>query len=116
MYRSFFFSLSLSLSLSLSPSLPLPRSLYLSFFSVSLTKICNATFFQSYRQILEIDPGNVQGLHNLCVVHVERGHLQQAEKCLEKAKNLAPNEEYITRHLAIVRERIATQRKTQSGH
>ncbi|KAK6626408.1 Protein O-mannosyl-transferase tmtc3 [Polyplax serrata] len=60
-----------------------------------------------YRRILQLDPENVQGLHNLCVVHVERGNLEKAEICLRKAFKLAPKEEYITRHLKIVQQRLA---------
>lgn len=54
-----------------------------------------------------MDPENVQGLHNLCVVFVERGSLRKAEACLKRAHKLAPNEEYIIRHLKIVQQRIA---------
>lgn len=50
---------------------------------------------------------NVQGQHNLCVVHVERGDLSAAEKCLQQAHRLAPHEDYIVRHLGIVQNRIA---------
>ncbi|XP_060530397.1 protein O-mannosyl-transferase Tmtc3-like [Cylas formicarius] len=60
-----------------------------------------------YRKILELEPENIQGLHNLCVVHVERGKLLEAQKCLEEAHSLAPEEEYIVKHLQIVKNRIA---------
>lgn len=63
--------------------------------------------FQAYRRILELDPVNIQGLHNLCVVHVERGKLLEARECLEKAHALAPEEDYVLRHLQIVQNRIA---------
>ncbi|CAL8141337.1 unnamed protein product [Orchesella dallaii] len=59
-----------------------------------------------YQRILKMDPENVQGLHNLCVVYVERGDLLRAEKCFIRATQLAPHEEYIHRHLKIVRQRI----------
>lgn len=49
---------------------------------------------------------NIQGLHNLCVVYVERGKLKQALECLQRAHNLAPEESYILKHLNIVRQRI----------
>lgn len=62
---------------------------------------------QCYKRILELDPENIQGLHNLCVVHVERGKLLQAQACLEKAHQLAPGEDYVLRHLQIVQNRIA---------
>ncbi|XP_017781119.1 PREDICTED: transmembrane and TPR repeat-containing protein CG4050-like [Nicrophorus vespilloides] len=60
-----------------------------------------------YRRILELDPANIQGLHNLCVVHVERGKLLLAQSCLERAHRLAPSEDYVLRHLQIVQNRIA---------
>ncbi|XP_018562802.1 transmembrane and TPR repeat-containing protein CG4050-like [Anoplophora glabripennis] len=60
-----------------------------------------------YRRILELDPGNIQGLHNLCVVHVERGKLLDAQSCLQEAHRLAPEEDYVLRHLQIVQNRIA---------
>ncbi|XP_013175362.1 PREDICTED: transmembrane and TPR repeat-containing protein CG4050-like [Papilio xuthus] len=60
-----------------------------------------------YRRILELEPDNVQALHNLCVVAVERGKLAVAEECLSRAAALAPHEHYIQRHLAVVRTRRA---------
>lgn len=62
---------------------------------------------QCYRRILELEPDNVQALHNLCVVAVERGKLEIAEECLTRAAALAPHENYIQRHLAVVRARRA---------
>ena len=53
-----------------------------------------------------MDPINIQGLHNLCVVYVERGKLAQAQSCLSYAHQLAPHEDYIVRHLQIVQTRI----------
>ncbi|XP_053600141.1 protein O-mannosyl-transferase Tmtc3 [Plodia interpunctella] len=61
-----------------------------------------------YRRILELEPDNVQALHNLCVVAVERGKLAAAEECLSRAAALAPHERYIQRHLAVVRARRAS--------
>lgn len=49
---------------------------------------------------------NIQGLHNLCVVYVERGKLRQALECLQRAHKLAPEESYILKHLNIVKQRI----------
>ncbi|KAH9642454.1 hypothetical protein HF086_007586 [Spodoptera exigua] len=60
-----------------------------------------------YRRILELEADNVQALHNLCVVAVERGRLAAAETCLARAAQLAPHEHYIQRHLAVVRARRA---------
>ena len=66
---------------------------------------------------MAVDPGNVQGLHNLCVVYVERGELTTAESCLSKAHAMAPHEEYILRHLKIVRSRMAKiQQQQQQKH
>ena len=39
----------------------------------------------------------MQGLHNLCVVYVERGDLSAAETCLARAHAMAPHEDYILR-------------------
>lgn len=62
---------------------------------------------QCYRRILQLDPTNIQGLHNLCVVMVERGKLGLAAQCLERAAALAPQQDYVHRHLAIVKARIS---------
>lgn len=62
--------------------------------------------FQCYRRILELEPENVQGLHNLCVVLVERGRLYAAARCLRQAVKVAPEEAYIRRHLSIVLQRL----------
>ena len=59
-----------------------------------------------YRRILELDGQNVQGLHNLCVVMVERGDLLEARECLVKARDLAPHEKYVRDHLDIVQKKI----------
>lgn len=67
---------------------------------------------QCYKRILQIDPINIQGLHNLCVVYVERGKLIQAFDCLQQAHKLAPEEDYILRHLKIVQQRIANLRQS----
>uniref|UniRef100_A0A0K2UVT7 dolichyl-phosphate-mannose--protein mannosyltransferase n=1 Tax=Lepeophtheirus salmonis TaxID=72036 RepID=A0A0K2UVT7_LEPSM len=58
-----------------------------------------------YKRILQIDPDHIQGRHNLCVVLVEKGRLDEAEKCLQEALSRAPNEQYIARHLHIVQKR-----------
>lgn len=59
-----------------------------------------------YRSILHYDPHNTQGLHNLCVVFVERKRLAKAAACLQYAQRLAPAEDYIGRHLQIVLARL----------
>lgn len=55
-----------------------------------------------------MDPSNVQGKHNLCVVYFEEKELLKAERCLVETLALAPHEEYIQRHLSIVRDRISS--------
>lgn len=60
-----------------------------------------------FERILHMDPTNVQGKHNLCVVYFEEHDLPRAEQCLEETLALAPNEEYVRRHLSIVRGKIA---------
>ncbi|XP_035280751.1 protein O-mannosyl-transferase TMTC3 [Anguilla anguilla] len=62
---------------------------------------------ECFQRILRMDPGNVQGKHNLCVVYFEERDLPRAERCLEEALAMAPQEEYIRRHLAIVRGKMA---------
>ncbi|VVC41584.1 Hypothetical protein CINCED_3A005366 [Cinara cedri] len=59
-----------------------------------------------YKRILQLDPDNTQGMHNLCVVYVERGLLKEAETCLEKAHLMSPHEDYIVKHLKIVQNRL----------
>ncbi|XP_060651327.1 protein O-mannosyl-transferase Tmtc3 [Drosophila nasuta] len=59
-----------------------------------------------YRSILRNEPHNTQGLHNLCVVFVERKWLAKAAACLQYAQRLAPGEDYIGRHLQIVIARL----------
>ena len=59
-----------------------------------------------YRKILAVEPNNVQGLHNLCVVMVERGDLLGARTCLADAHRLAPHEDYVKKHLEIVEAKI----------
>jgi protein O-mannosyl-transferase len=62
---------------------------------------------QCYIKILQLDPENIQGLHNLCVVYVERGLLAKAYACLNEAHKLAPSEDYIVKHIQIVESRLA---------
>ncbi|XP_055917100.1 protein O-mannosyl-transferase Tmtc3 [Eupeodes corollae] len=59
-----------------------------------------------YRSILRYEPHNIQGLHNLCVVFVERRKLAKALKCLTYVHHMAPGEEYILKHLKIVQVRL----------
>ncbi|XP_036347215.1 protein O-mannosyl-transferase Tmtc3 [Rhagoletis pomonella] len=61
---------------------------------------------QCYRSILRYEPHNIQGLHNLCVVFVERKRLARANACLRFAHHLAPHEDYILRHWQIVQQRL----------
>lgn len=66
-----------------------------------------------FEKILEMDPTNVQGKHNLCVVYFEEKDLLKAERCLVETLALAPHEEYIQRHLSIVREKISSSGFTE---
>ena len=59
-----------------------------------------------YTKILDMDPKNVQAMHNRCVVMVERGQLGQARTCLQQAHALAPHEDYIKKHLDIVESKL----------
>ncbi|XP_076190218.1 protein O-mannosyl-transferase TMTC3 isoform X2 [Aptenodytes patagonicus] len=68
-----------------------------------------------FEKILELDPTNVQGKHNLCVVYFEERDLIKAEKCLVETLALAPHEEYIQRHLNIVRSKIASLSATEQS-
>ncbi|NXV18842.1 TMTC3 protein, partial [Cepphus grylle] len=68
-----------------------------------------------FERILELDPNNVQGKHNLCVVYFEERDLIKAEKCLVETLALAPHEEYIQRHLNIVRSKIASLSATEQS-
>ncbi|GIX91776.1 protein O-mannosyl-transferase TMTC3 [Caerostris extrusa] len=68
-----------------------------------------------YEKILGLEPTNIQAIHNLCVVYVERGLLHYAEACLLKAVSLAPKEEYLLRHLSIVQTRIRKQKNVDES-
>lgn len=62
---------------------------------------------EAFQRILRSDPGNVQAKHNLCVVYFEERQLARAEQCLQETLAMAPHEEYVQRHLAIVRAKMA---------
>ncbi len=64
---------------------------------------------EAYSRILKVDPSHIQGRHNLCVVMVEKGMLNEAQECLLAVHKLAPDEAYIKRHLQIVESRLAKQ-------
>ena len=68
---------------------------------------------ECYKTIVDIDPSHVQGHHNLCVVMVEQGNLNSALQCLNKVLRLAPEEEYILRHIKIVETRIRSSEPTK---
>ncbi len=66
-----------------------------------------------YRRVTELDPDDVQGRHNLCVVMVETGRMREAAGCLREAQKLADKVKgregefaYVARHLRVVEERI----------
>ncbi|XP_062403453.1 protein O-mannosyl-transferase TMTC3 [Sardina pilchardus] len=67
-----------------------------------------------FQRILSMDPTNVQGKHNLCVVYFEERDLLRAEQCLQETLAMAPQEEYVRRHLNIVRNKMAAI--SASGH
>ncbi|XP_062317316.1 protein O-mannosyl-transferase TMTC3 [Osmerus eperlanus] len=67
-----------------------------------------------FEHILRMDPTNVQGKHNLCVVFFEERDLARAERCLEETLAMAPHEEYVRRHLSIVRNKMAAL--SAAGH
>ena len=84
------------------------------------TKICIPYFiFQYFHQILANEPNHIQAQHNLCVVLVEEGKWFEAEKCLQDVAQLAPREDYIQKHLQIVRAQIrkirSQQRQQETG-
>ena len=56
--------------------------------------------------MIELEPNNIEAMHNLCVVFVEKGYLLEAEKCLAHVHKVSPNEEYILNHLNLVRAKI----------
>lgn len=66
---------------------------------------------ECYERILLTEPTNVQAMHNLCVVHVNSGRLDVAEKCLLEVQKRAPKESYVQKHLQIVRQRIGNLRR-----
>ena len=68
-----------------------------------------------YQQILRLSPHNLQANHNLCVVYVEQGLLDKAEHCLLEAARLSPQQEYVDRHLKIVRLRIVKLRQAKQA-
>ena len=59
-----------------------------------------------FKKILTYSPHNIQAVHNLCVVHSERGDLLEAERCLSNVHSMAPNEEYIKHHLNIIQQKL----------
>ncbi|XP_076355014.1 protein O-mannosyl-transferase Tmtc3-like [Tachypleus tridentatus] len=61
---------------------------------------------ECYKKILQSDPTNIQGLHNLCVVYYRRQQLVEAEACFEQAHVQSPNTEYIRQHLEITRRQL----------
>jgi len=68
---------------------------------------------QCFSKVTSLEPSNIQGRHNLCVVYVEKGELDLAESCLAAIMAAAPTEteQYVQQHLAIVRQRLADKRR-----
>lgn len=66
---------------------------------------------ECYRTILKLEPNHVQGRHNLCVVLLEQDpnrleSLVKAKECLESVRESAPDEDYILKHLGIVKAKV----------
>ncbi|KAA3676926.1 uncharacterized protein DEA37_0011545 [Paragonimus westermani] len=59
-----------------------------------------------FRRAVQLAPANVQAKHNLCVALAEDDELEESEKCLLEAVAMAPADEYLREHLAIVRRRL----------
>lgn len=69
-----------------------------------------------YERLLKARPADIAARHNLCVVYVEQKRLDDAEKCLLEAATLgASHQDYLDRHLAIVRLRIAKMRSSAAS-
>ncbi len=45
---------------------------------------------KAYRMALDADPGHVDALNNLGVLHLRKGELEEARRCFEKAARLSP--------------------------
>ncbi|VDP93300.1 unnamed protein product [Echinostoma caproni] len=86
-------------------------------FALAMLETDNKQFesaVQHYRAVLQLfekatvlAPTNVQAKHNLCVALADDGQLEASEKCLLSAIDLAPAEQYLHEHLAIVRKRMS---------
>ncbi|XP_076358340.1 protein O-mannosyl-transferase Tmtc3-like isoform X1 [Tachypleus tridentatus] len=61
---------------------------------------------ECYVKILQLDPNNIQGLHNLCVVYYRQQQLVEAEACFQKALELSPDTKYIRQHLEVTRHQL----------
>ncbi|OQR69138.1 transmembrane and TPR repeat-containing protein [Tropilaelaps mercedesae] len=66
---------------------------------------------ECYERILAVEPANVQAMHNLCVVYVNSGRLDVAERCLVEVQKRAPKEGYVQKHLHVVRKRLENLRR-----
>ncbi|XP_037032367.1 protein O-mannosyl-transferase Tmtc3 [Bradysia coprophila] len=83
---------------------------------ININHLKNLTAAETcYRRILQLEPHNIQGLHNLCVVYVEQKQLLKAKACLQHATQLAPSEAYIAKHLKIVETRIEKLEQTPNA-
>ncbi|XP_076812940.1 protein O-mannosyl-transferase TMTC3-like [Clavelina lepadiformis] len=70
---------------------------------------------RAYKQLMEVDPGNMQGRHNYCVTLVEQKELKKAEDCFTEAMILAPEANYIKENLALVRNQRALLEASKRG-
>ena len=64
-----------------------------------------------FQKIVDLEPSNVQAQHNLCVVLVQRGKIEEAEKCLENVLKMAPNADFVKKNLAVLRQRMKKDAK-----
>ena len=69
-----------------------------------------------YREVLLVEPENIDALHMLGVIHFTRGDLNEAERLIRYADSLCPEPIRIIQHnLRMLRERIAaTDQPTES--
>jgi len=78
---------------------------------VTSVYIMKSLVLQCFSKVKSLEPSNIQGQHNLCVVYVEKGELDLAKSCLAAIMAAAPTEQYVQQHLAIVRQRLADKRR-----
>ncbi|XP_041453072.1 protein O-mannosyl-transferase TMTC3-like [Lytechinus variegatus] len=72
---------------------------------------------QLFQQIVDLEPSNIQARHNLCVVLVQRGLLNDGERCLLDVLERAPHAEFVRTNLNILRRKIKerSSQKQETG-